>query len=219
MKTIVYLFICLFAGTVNANLITNGSFENASIDPDDGSHAVGPFARLAAGDSSIFGWDILNGGIDYIGSSIWDASDGTRSIDLDSATAGAPGSIEQTFSTTASLTYTVQFDMAGNYAGGPAIKPLEVSIDGVASFFNFDSTGKSGTAMGWTNMMFSFVANDNLATLNFKSLLVAPDTGFGAAIDNVSVDLSSVTVPEPSSLALFGLGFAGIGFARKKNNS
>jgi len=203
-----------FASVSNANLILNGSFEVADVDPDDGTHAVGNFARLFAGNPSLDNWTILGGGIDFTGSNIWVASDGVNSIDLDSATGANPGSIEQTFSTTAGLTYDVQFDLSGNFAGGGSIKPLSVSIDGISSSFSFDTTGISATAMNWTTMAFSFVADDSFATLNFKSLNVAPNSGYGAVIDNISVNVS--TVPVPAAAILFAPALLVLmGFRRK----
>ncbi len=40
------------------------------------------------------------------------------------------------------------------------------------------------------------------------------DTVGGAAVDNLILDTASV--PEPTTIALFGLGLAGLGFARRK---
>ena len=38
----------------------------------------------------------------------------------------------------------------------------------------------------------------------------------GVLIDNVVLEGDLIPVPEPGSLALFGLGLAGLGFARRR---
>jgi outer membrane protein OmpA-like peptidoglycan-associated protein len=53
--------------------------------------------------------------------------------------------------------------------------------------FTFDSTGKTGRNMGWTPTSWTFTATSASTTLEFRSLTVSPQTGFGAAIDNVVV--------------------------------
>jgi hypothetical protein len=78
----------------HATLITNGSFETSSVDPT---------LNVAPGATDITGWTVTR---DYIGyadsassdpSLVWQAFDGTRSLDLD----GTPrvGGIAQTFAT------------------------------------------------------------------------------------------------------------------------
>ncbi len=44
-------------------------------------------------------------------------------------------------------------------------------------------------------------------------------TGAGMAFGNFSWDRATTTVPEPGTLALLGLGLAGLGFARRKRSN
>jgi len=156
------------------NLVLNGSFETGS-DP-------GEFLMLSYGNSStIAGWTVAGNGIDYYGSG-WQASDGGRSLDMNAVDAG---SIEQTFLTTPGATYHVTFDLAGNpsqiFAG---IKTLQVSAAGKSQIYNFDTTGKSATNMGWTRQTFTFTATWEATTLLFESLTSG---AAGPALDNVRV--------------------------------
>lgn len=204
-KALSFVITLLFSFTfsiADANLITNGSFEDASITP-------GSFSTLTPYSDAITGWTVWSGSIDYIGT-YWTAQDGVRSIDLNGT---AAGSIKTYFSTIPGEQYRVDFFMAGNPAGDPTLKILDVRAyyNGTNFFidnevFSFDASGKSLSAMGWESHTFYFTAPSDNATLLFGSLTTG---AFGPAIDNVVV--TQVTgVPEPSTIvllvtALFGL--------------
>jgi len=184
-----------------ANLIQNGSFETATVNP-------GSFLQLDAVSTAITGWTVSQGTIDYIGTA-WQASEGARSLDLQGL---ASGGIQQTFNTTIGETYRVTFDLAGNPFGGSAIKEMRVSAGGSSADFSFDITGKSNSNMGWLSKSWDFTANSTTTTLEFIGL---GNSDAGAALDNVSV----IAVPEPSSmLGLLSLGVLGIGSALRRQS-
>ena len=90
-KPSVGLLVCLLlphATKAEVNLISNGSFEIASI--------PAPTGNVPVGSTAITDWVVTRDQIDYVGSE-WVPSDGTRSIDLD----GSPGvgGIAQSFVT------------------------------------------------------------------------------------------------------------------------
>ena len=194
-----------------ANLLTNGSFETG---PDPGS-----FTNLASGSTVITGWTVALGDIDYIGT-IWVSSDGKRSLDLegspviggtcDIVTPHCPGGIKQDFSTVASQQYQVTFDLAGNpnpssVAGVPVIKTVLVSAAGQSQTFTFDTTGHSLSSMGWVTDSWTFTASGTTTTLEFDSA-DSPATGFGPALDNVSVNAIESAIPEPEIYAMMAVG-------------
>jgi choice-of-anchor C domain-containing protein len=190
-----------------ANLIQNGSFEIGTQNPPSGS-----FLFLTTGSTVMTGWTVSQGTVDYKGT-FWQASDGSRSVDLTGDRAGA---IQQTFNTTIGETYRVTFDMAGNPARDPIIKNMRVSAGGNSADFSFDITGKSFTNMGWVSNSWDFTATGTTTTLSFLSL--ANNTNAGPALDNVSVEVLSST-PEPSSvLGLLSLGILGLGFTLKRKS-
>jgi len=175
--------------TAFADLETNGSFENGTVDPT-------PFVTLTSGDStSISGWTVSSGTIDYI-DEYWEASDPTRSIDLSGNEAG---SISQDVPTVAGETYEVTFDMSGNPDDDPGIKTLNATADGgQLDTFTFDTTiGNTHENMMWEGKTYTFVADDISTTLMFAS---DTPTAFGPALDNVVVtavgEEPTVDIPE-----------------------
>ncbi|MGK7939865.1 MAG: choice-of-anchor C family protein [Crocosphaera sp.] len=155
------------------NLIKNGSFE---LGQNINSSFV---ANLAPGSTGITDWSVSAGNVDYIGS-LWDASEGSRSLDLSGNKAGG---VQQTFTTVPGETYQVTFDLAGNPGGG-AQKSVTVSAAGDSATFTFDITGKSTSNMGWENKTWTFKATDSATTLTFLS---QNDSAKGPALDNVAV--------------------------------
>jgi choice-of-anchor C domain-containing protein len=192
------ILILGLGGVAYAASFSNGSFESGN--------APGPsFITLGAGSTAINSWSINSGAIDYIGG-YWTASDGNRSVDLN---ATVPGVISQTFDTLVGKPYEVLFDLAGNPAGGPTVKQMQVSAAGNFQNYDFDITGNSLSSMGWIEKSFEFNAVGTETTLTFSSLITG---AYGPAIDNVRVNV----VPIPAAIWLLGSGLIGMaGFRRK----
>ena len=166
------------SGSANTAFL-NGSFEG-------GGNPGSSWITLSVGNPSITGWVVTAGNIDYMGS-VWQHSNGNRSIDMSGVTAGA---IAQTFPTTAGQTYTVKFDMSGNpgYGTGTGVKQMTVAVNngaGTSQTYEFDTTGKSLSNMGWVEKTFTFTASSATTTLTFTSLT---NSAYGPALDNVRLD-------------------------------
>lgn len=173
-----FLASMAFAGGTLAAFtgLTNGSFETGTY-VDNGSG----FQQLDAPNTSIDGWSVDAGSVDWIGT-YWPAPDGAMSIDMSGADAGV---LSQSFDTTIGNTYTVAFLMSGNPAGAPAIKTLEVSATGgTVGLYTHDTTGTDLTSMVWAPQEYSFLATSASTTLSFVSTTAG---AFGPAIDNVDV--------------------------------
>jgi choice-of-anchor C domain-containing protein len=160
---------------------TNASFETGTY-VDNGAG----FEQLNAGNTSIDGWTVEAGSVDWIGT-YWPAQDGSMSIDMSGVNAGT---LSQTFATTVGNTYTVSFYLSGNPAGPPTVKTLDVIATGAtASSYTFDASGQTLSTMSWTLETYSFLATATSTKLSFVSTTPG---AFGPALDNVVV---TETVP------------------------
>ena len=176
--------IALAGPTLAFTGASNGSFETGTY--VDGGFG---FEQLNAGDTSITGWTVDAGSVDWIGA-YWPAQDGSMSIDMSGADAGT---ISQTLATTIGNNYTVSFFLSGNPVGAPTVKTLDVSATGAAAAsYTYDVTGNDLTNMNWTAKTYTFLATSASTTLSFVSTTAGAS---GPAIDNVVI---TETVPTKS---------------------
>jgi choice-of-anchor C domain-containing protein len=156
------------------NLVTNGSFEQGP--------PPGRWTTMPTGSTAITGWTVTKGTVDIVGT-LWKASDGTTSVDLDGVSFGG---ISQTIATEAGKTYAATFDLAANPFGPPTIKRLLISAAGQSAQFASDMRQRTSAGLGWQTQSWQFVAKTTSTTLAFDSL--DTENGyFGAVIDNVRV--------------------------------
>lgn len=191
----------LSSAAAGAAVITNGSFEAASVNPGGG------FATLGTGSTAITGWTVTGGTIDYIGG-YWQAQDGARSLDL---AGNAPGAISQSFATTIGQGYRVSYWIARNPDGGLNPRTGFIDVGGGQTAFLYSGSGNRAN-MQWQLETFDFAATGASTTLTFAADPLSAGQFYGPALDNVSIS----TAPEPGTWALMILGFGIVGGALRR---
>ena len=106
--------------TVISNQIINGGFEQPTPLANDYGEEFG------AGSTGIPGWSVVSGSVDVTPDTWFGSYQGVQSLDLDGS---APGSIEQSFTTTIGTTYQLSFAYADNgHPGGTYSGPRTADV-------------------------------------------------------------------------------------------
>ena len=161
-------------------------------------------SRSATGDTtSLPGWEVLSEGIDYIGT-YWQASDGTRSLDLSALAAG--GIMQRVAGFEIGKHYRITFDLSAN--PGETFRPKRMGVSatgGEPEIYNYATTDNTNADMKYQTYTYDFVASGLTQDIQFRSL---EKNAFGTVLDNVSIAL----VPEPATwgLMLAGFGLTGV---------
>jgi hypothetical protein len=113
---------------------------------------------------------------------------------------------------------TIDFDMTVSMFGIDML-----TNDGTSSFqlsfFSGATLINNGFFTVATNTSFSFYGFQDLVNGFDRVVIDAGNTSNRAMIvDNLRFNLASAPVPEPSIIALFGLGLVGLGFARRRQS-
>ena len=188
--------LSLFTAHAQANLLTNGSFEDGSFVNQGNETMV-----LSAGSTTITGWTVTGDQLAWINAgNPWglSAEDGNFFLDFTSYTAGAPfGGVTQSITTSPGQQYQLLFEL-GSYTqrwGGPPVSIL-ASAGGASQTFTVSTTS---TASTWTSFSMTFTANSTSTPVTLTG-----SAGFNyIGLDNVSVDpVAGTAVPESCTYAL-----------------
>jgi len=222
------------AAGVFALALTTSSADAANLVINDNFATGSPASGCAPGITSLPGWTVTNNvDIDsavqpFPACSGISPPVGTYFLDLTGSYAPAEddrGTVSQTIVTHVGATYDLSFYFGGNpqwqaylgvYPNDGAIKSMDVLLNGdVIGTYVVNTAGVPITDGQFTLENIDFTATGSTTMLSFESLNgvgVTSPSAFGPLLADVSV----VGVPEPGTLALIGVGLAGLGFVRRR---
>jgi len=234
----VYNYSTFSSGTTPTSFLTGWSIATAS-PGNSGSHALGFVYSNAAGEAANLN-SPYGGGFTLDTSSIT-VPTGTNFLAVDGGAANTLA-IYQTLTTIAGATYTVSFEQAGaqqsvaqtgqsgattDYwqvgfnadTGGSFIPSTTALTSGLGATTYQDSTTINVASNGytsWTSQSLTFTATSTSTVLSFLAV-GTPAVPPMVLLDGVSVTQVAAT-PEPSTIGMGLLGFAGLVAARRARN-
>lgn len=209
MKKAILSAVCVGMVSIGANatILTNGDFETNTL---TGKH-WGVF-------NVIDGWyTSLGAGIEVQRNTVVNAYSGNAYIELDSHNNSG---VTQNVHTEAGQSYLLSFyymPRTNNGGNDNGVGIFWDSLGGTTGAFSPSSTVFSisdatrNSMPGWTHYTLELEATSDMMALSFVGQ--GKNNSLGAFIDDVSLTRA---VPAPATLALFGLGLAGLGWARRK---
>ncbi len=222
MRKIACLAACLFAGSVNAGIIINNSVTGSIYNDFDGL-AEGNIAGLLTQTGASYG-ERFTGQTLVAGS--FDTLLGTPSTPL---TLEANAVVVDNIGILMLGSGMIYGDRNARIGEGA----LSILLDNETDVFGFDIVGSDGGGLFLTQFFgsdgtllgsFAQTASDSFFGFEVESgalirgvSITNTDPG-GLAYDNFTFN-SVASVPEPASIALLGLGLAGIGFSRRKKGA
>ncbi len=193
------------ASPAQANLLTNGSFEVATVPPTS-------FTNFPTGRSAITGWTVFGPPVSVVGASFdapfFPAQDGIQWLDLTGPTSGG-GGVQQAVATTPGQTYNLSFYLGTGFS---TTSTVGILING--SLLTTRTNSTPGAVINWQQFTIPFTAASTSTLIGFGNLDRIGDDSNG--LDNVSLDLApAAAASEPGTLLLLAPALAAFGFLRR----
>jgi len=165
--------------SASAALLGNPGFETPATAP-------GASDTFSAGSTAMAPWVIVSGSVDVVNTGYWPSFAGQNSIDLAGV---SPGTISQTFATTAGTQYELSFRYAnnGDVLNAGLVAKASVTVSGSASLLSntITHTGSTLANMNYTQFTQAFTADASSATLRFTD--TTGNNVAGTVLDEMSV--------------------------------
>lgn len=223
MKKIVCLFVCLFIGSANATeIIVNGGFETGDFSgwtaTNNGLPELTPHTVSGAGGGFFSNTSPLSGSFDA-----FNGFDGNAGLTYDLF---QDVTIASGVSAILTTNHRIQYDSLGITSALDRVFEISIlDLSGLllANLYSESITLNDAgfTDLGWNNLTFDLSSfAGTTVRINFHEFISEDFTGpANIEFDDISLQTSPTTVPEPTTFVLLGLGLAGIGFSRKKKTA
>ena len=205
------VFTACCSVSLQANLITNGSFESPTV-------PLAGYTDYASGSTTIPNWTVVGAaggvsivsGTDSLNGVTFPAQDGVQYLDLTGDGTNSVEGVQQTITTTPGTNYTIAF-WVGNVdnpgEGDGTTSTVNVNLGGLNGTLLFSATNSmtNSTTQTWQLFTTSFTASASTTTIDFLNGDPGSDNTNG--LDNVSVNATSAA-PEPGTLSFFAIASA-----------
>jgi len=208
-------------GLLQANLITNNSFETPTV-------PVGGFTNFPGGSTAITGWTAVGPQASIVSNTytaariVFNAEDGVQWQDLTGDSSNAVEGVEQTVATTPGTNYVLSFWVGNVFNPGGAFgttSTVNVRLGGIAGTLlgSFTNNNQPSGTQDWKQFTTSFTAAGTSTIIDFLNGDPGNDNSNG--LDNVDLEVGPAAVPEPGTMALLMAGILGFGLLRQRRTS